>query len=194
MEILSKSQWAIVQLYKLIMLENSKFILDLSNHSFQLNKLLHVPSITKNLLSVSQFAKDNKVCFEFHHDSCCVKCQDTKEIFLQGIVDNGLYKFPSFKPIITQAPTPFLSSVMGDANFHFWHSRLSYPSPTVVSRVLKSCNLPFAINKSVCTSCCLGKFHQFELVYSNIWGLALFPSMNGARYYIHFIYLAQSRS
>ena len=53
---------------------NSKFILVLSNHSFQLNKLLHVPSITNNLLSVSQFAKDNKAFFEFHHNSCCVKC------------------------------------------------------------------------------------------------------------------------
>ena len=38
-----------------------------------LNKLLHVPSITKNLLSVSQFANDNNVYFEFHPTYCCVK-------------------------------------------------------------------------------------------------------------------------
>ena len=31
-----------------------------------LNKLLHVPTITRNLISVSQFAKDNFVFFEFH--------------------------------------------------------------------------------------------------------------------------------
>lgn len=31
-----------------------------------LNNLLHAPQITKNLMSVSQFAKDNKVFFEFH--------------------------------------------------------------------------------------------------------------------------------
>lgn len=31
-----------------------------------LKNLLHVPNITKNLLSVSQFAKDNQVFFEFH--------------------------------------------------------------------------------------------------------------------------------
>lgn len=35
------------------------------NTSLKLNKLL-VLSITKNLISVSQFAKDNCVFFEFH--------------------------------------------------------------------------------------------------------------------------------
>ena len=53
---------------------NFSFKLDLSNYSFKLTKLLHVPHISKNLLSVSQFTKDNKVLFEFHPDSCLVKC------------------------------------------------------------------------------------------------------------------------
>lgn len=35
--------------------------------NFVLNNMLHVPLITKNLLYVSQFTRDNKVCFEFHH-------------------------------------------------------------------------------------------------------------------------------
>jgi len=30
--------------------------------------LLHVPSITKNLLSISQFVKDELTFFEFHYD------------------------------------------------------------------------------------------------------------------------------
>ena len=52
---------------------NSSFYSNLSNKSLVLNKLLHVPAITKNLLSVSQFAKDNHVFFEFHPNYCCVK-------------------------------------------------------------------------------------------------------------------------
>ncbi|PON39260.1 hypothetical protein PanWU01x14_306510 [Parasponia andersonii] len=35
-----------------------------------LNYLLHVPNITKNLISVSKFAKDNKCFFEFHPSAC----------------------------------------------------------------------------------------------------------------------------
>lgn len=38
-----------------------------------LQNLLHVPKMTKNLVSVSKFCKDNYVFFEFHLDSCCVK-------------------------------------------------------------------------------------------------------------------------
>lgn len=35
---------------------------------FSLNNMLLVPSITKNLVSVYKFAKDNHVFFEFHSD------------------------------------------------------------------------------------------------------------------------------
>jgi len=52
--------------------------------TFKLHKLLHVPPILKNLLSVSQFAKDNSVFFEFHLHLCLVKSQETNKILLQG--------------------------------------------------------------------------------------------------------------
>lgn len=48
-----------------------------------LHNLLHVPSITKNLISVSQF---NSVFFEFHADHCLVKSQANKDVLLQGKV------------------------------------------------------------------------------------------------------------
>lgn len=44
-----------------------------NNRSLVLQNLLHVPSITKNLISVSQFARDNSVFFEFHPIFCYVK-------------------------------------------------------------------------------------------------------------------------
>lgn len=37
-----------------------------SSRIFSLNKLLCVPHIIKNLISVSQFALDNRLFFEFH--------------------------------------------------------------------------------------------------------------------------------
>src|ERR1044072_1715699 len=45
------------------------------NYTLVLKNLLHVPSITKNMLSVSQFCKDNKVKFEFDDACCLVKSQ-----------------------------------------------------------------------------------------------------------------------
>ena len=53
-----------------------------SHITFKLHKLLHVPSSLKNLLSISQFAKDNFVFFEFHPHLCLVKSQATNKVLL----------------------------------------------------------------------------------------------------------------
>lgn len=64
------------------------------NTPLALHNLLLVPSITKNLISVSKFCLDNRVFFEFHADMCYVKSHATNEILLQGRVgSDGLYQF-----------------------------------------------------------------------------------------------------
>ena len=63
--------------------------------SLTLSNLLFVPSITKNLISASQFCKDNDVFFEFHSSFCLVKSQVSKLVLLKGFVGrDGLYHFP----------------------------------------------------------------------------------------------------
>nr|KYP47851.1 Retrovirus-related Pol polyprotein from transposon TNT 1-94 [Cajanus cajan] len=76
--------------------------------SLTLNNLLYVPNITKNLISVNQFCKDNYVFFEFHSTFCLVKSQDTKDTLLMGVVGpDGLYQFPSLlRPRQQSAITP----------------------------------------------------------------------------------------
>ena len=126
-----------------------------------LNNLLHAPQITKNLMSVSQFAKDNKVFFEFHPLFCLVKDQSTKAILLKGTLDKGLYRFNLLKastsrpqsPVL-QSPLPkngcrsssssFLASVSHDnpsalftsstatASIELWHKRLGHCAYLVV--------------------------------------------------------------
>jgi len=66
-----------------------------TNTKFLLRNLLHVPRITKNLISVAQFTKDNYYYFKFYPHSCFVKHQDTHQILLQGFLKDGLYVFPS---------------------------------------------------------------------------------------------------
>lgn len=57
-----------------------------------MKSLLHVPGITKNLLSVSKFTKDNQVMVEFYPTQCQVRDLKTKKILLSGSVHDGLYK------------------------------------------------------------------------------------------------------
>lgn len=48
-------------------------ILTNGKYSLNLNNILHVPDIAKNLVSVSKLAKDNNAFIEFHDNYCLVK-------------------------------------------------------------------------------------------------------------------------
>ncbi|RDX91656.1 putative mitochondrial protein, partial [Mucuna pruriens] len=50
---------------------------------FTLNNLMLVPHITKNLVSVSKFAQDNGVYFEFHPTNSFVKSQASNQVLLE---------------------------------------------------------------------------------------------------------------
>jgi len=49
----------------IVYIGTTKYTSSHTNTDFILRNLFHVPHITKNLLSVSQFAKDDNVYFEF---------------------------------------------------------------------------------------------------------------------------------
>ncbi|KAM6582045.1 hypothetical protein CsatB_009047 [Cannabis sativa] len=163
---------------------HNSFISPFTSQSLKLNNLLHVPDITKNLMSVSQFANDNSVYFEFHPHFCFVKDQDTMKTLLVGKVDKGLYKFDQSLQSISQssnhssnaAPVSLPKAVFQSqlnastvpfSNFNLWHNRLGHPSKQIVQSVMAKCNIT-PINKNtfdLCTACCLGKHHK--LPYSN---------------------------
>ena len=62
--------------------------------SFILQNVLHVPTITNNLLSVQKFTSDTNTFIEFHPKLFNVKDQVTRRTLLQGPSRNGLYPFP----------------------------------------------------------------------------------------------------
>ncbi|XP_019455094.1 PREDICTED: uncharacterized protein LOC109356216 [Lupinus angustifolius] len=108
--------------------------------SLSLNNLLLVPSITKNLISVSQFAKDNNCFFEFHPNECFVKSQDSNTILLKGsLTTEGLYAFPSLLSKksthctsgSTSKSKPYSaaltsSSINNNSAYSLWHYRLGH--------------------------------------------------------------------
>lgn len=57
------------------------------------HNLLLIPTITRNLISVSHFCHDNNVYFLFFVDTCLVHYQVTNDILLEDRVDkDGLYE------------------------------------------------------------------------------------------------------
>jgi hypothetical protein len=65
-----------------------------SHDSLDLNDVLHVSHIIKNLISISKLTKDD-VILEFHPLFCVVKDRRTNQPLLQATQINGLYQLPS---------------------------------------------------------------------------------------------------
>ena len=63
-----------------------------------LNNILLVPQITKNLISISQLTKDNNLVVEFTDKFCFVKDKVKNLIILQGKANKGLYKLLLMSP------------------------------------------------------------------------------------------------
>ncbi|KAL5834541.1 hypothetical protein ACOSQ4_014038 [Xanthoceras sorbifolium] len=72
----------------------------------QLKDVLHVPNITKNLLSISKFTKDNNACAEFYDNHFVVKDKVSRKVLLHGQLRNGLYQLEiSYPPILKKYET-----------------------------------------------------------------------------------------
>lgn len=56
-----------------------------------LNNVLHVPDISKHLLSVYKLSRDNNVFFEFHPWYYFIKDRATRKLLLEGNCESGLY-------------------------------------------------------------------------------------------------------
>uniref|UniRef100_A0A151UFE4 Retrovirus-related Pol polyprotein from transposon TNT 1-94 n=1 Tax=Cajanus cajan TaxID=3821 RepID=A0A151UFE4_CAJCA len=181
-----------------------------SNKPLFLKNLLHVPSISKNLISVSQFCRDNNVKFEFTANNCCVKSQDSKHTLLEGHFTKGLYVFYNISvgpSVCNSVTTENSNSIRELPNnkcdlYRIWHAKLGHVNYKIVHDVMNKCGVSVSKNStfSLCKSCCLGKLHKkpfyysttvytspLQLIYTNIWGPAPIPSSSGSKYYIEFI-------
>ena len=65
------------------------------NTSFQLNNVLCVHTMKKNLISISQFCLSNNVSIEFSSSSFIVKDLRTGTTLLKGKTKDGVYEWPS---------------------------------------------------------------------------------------------------
>ncbi|KAL4360960.1 hypothetical protein GQ457_04G026310 [Hibiscus cannabinus] len=123
-----------------------------SSRALLLTDLLHVPTITKNLLSVSKFARDNAVFFEFHAKNCLVCDEATGVVLLQGREDGGLYKFAT-QLINTTASCANVETNLVPSSistYDIWHRRLGHPIHDTLVKVCQTIdvNVSKEVNKT----------------------------------------------
>lgn len=175
---------------------STSFISNSSN--FVLNDILHVPSLTKSLLSVNKFTTDNDVFFEFHPTYFVVKDRKSGRALLSGPSKHGMYQFSTSIFSSPPSPSAFLSA---KASSDRWHNRLGHPHSRVLHQILRDNKLPVSIhNMTLCHACQLGKASRLhlpltnnrvtsvlELLYSDVWGPSPYLSMEGHKYFVLFI-------
>lgn len=158
---------------------------------------LLVPTLSKNLISVSQLCRDNNVVVVFSNSDFQVKDSRTGGDLLQGPRVNGLYLWPAM--VCTSSTPTALSSVRQSQSI--WHARLGHPSTKILDCTLSRHYLPFT--KSVdfnCDACKCVKSHKLpfiesslsstaplELIYSDVWTSPVL-SFDGFKYYVIFVY------
>jgi hypothetical protein len=64
-----------------------------TSKQLRLSNILHVPSVTHDLLSVHRLTLDNNVFCEPHPFDLFVKDRDTRDVLLRGRCQRGLYEF-----------------------------------------------------------------------------------------------------
>ena len=168
--------------------------LNTGTHSFALKNVLCVPSINKNLISVSKFCATNEVSVEFFPLQFLVKDLSTGAILMRGENQNDVY-------YATSTISPNLSVTL-KTQIEEWHHRLGHPSFSILRSFLLAnkimSNVPVDY-KLHCNACACNKSHKLpfgassltstqplQLIYTDVWGPTI-SSIDGFRFYVIFV-------
>ncbi|KAI4312338.1 hypothetical protein MLD38_037155 [Melastoma candidum] len=171
--------------------------------SLHLKHVLHLPSLSQRLISISQLCRDNNVFVEFHSDMFSVKDKRTAKSLLQGPALNGLYQFPTPLPNSVHFLPSFsnisLTKVTEEDQL-LWHHRLGHPGKEILHKVVPTCTQSSLTALNNCQTCIMSKIHRypfpvseahsarpFDLIHSDVWGPSPISSVTGARYFVLFI-------
>ncbi|KAJ0575196.1 putative RNA-directed DNA polymerase [Helianthus annuus] len=158
-----------------------------STKTYQLNNVLHSPTVIKDLLSVRKFTRDNQVSIEFDPFGFSLKDLKTGTFLSRHDSTGDLYPLtpPSFALASVSQPTP-------------WHNRLGHPGATILnflsSHNFIHCNK--TTSQSICSSCQIANsqrlpfndsksitFAPFDIVHCDLWTSPVL-SKSGYKYYM----------
>ncbi|OMP07539.1 hypothetical protein COLO4_07246 [Corchorus olitorius] len=98
----------------------------------QLNNVLVVPEIKKNLLSIGQLTDDYPYTCEFSSAGVVIKDRETGKMIANGSKQDGVYALG------TKGKATFFSTRFKTASDEVWHQRLGHPQPKVVELLKKN--------------------------------------------------------
>ena len=152
-----------------------------SNRSFDLNDILYVPNLHKNLIYLYRLCNTNNVYVEFFPAHFQVKDLSTGVRLLQDKTNDELYEWP----MTSQNTISLLAASTSKTNQSTWHSRLGHPSSPVFQTVASKFSLPVSSlsqKEPSCSHCLINKSHKLpfhtntitttkplQYIYTDVW-------------------------
>lgn len=147
-------------------------LLSTSKYSLLLKLLLHVPSVSRNLISIQKLAHENLCYITFDSSGFTIKDWRTNLTLLTRSIYRSLYQAKT--TLSSSSPNYCFSAT---TTFGLWHRRLGHPSPSVQSKL----HLPATPPPQHCPSCATLKSQKLhfskydskscfplDLVHSNV--------------------------
>lgn len=170
-------------------------LLPSQTRALKLNRVLCVPNINKNLVSVYRLCNANKVSMEFFPASFQVKDLSTGVPLLQGQTNGELYEWP----VDPSQAVALTATTTSKNTMSFWHSRLGHPSFSILNNVVSKLSPPiFNTSKHLifCSDCMINKSHKLpfatssivstrplEIIFTDLWTSPIL-SIDNYKYYI----------
>jgi histone deacetylase 1/2 len=162
-------------------------IIPTSSHTLHLKNILHVPSVTRNLLLVKIFTSDNNVFFEFILGIFLLRIGIRERFFLEGVSWRSLQSWcfiheASFQQCQDVTCSMVLTPWSSNHSYHPAYFTSSWASKAFVCDAYqqgKSHQLPFSLSTHFTTA-------PLEIIYSDVWGPAQ-TSVSGYQVYVSFV-------
>ncbi|OMO78631.1 Integrase, catalytic core [Corchorus capsularis] len=131
--------------------------------NLQLNNVLVVPEIKKNLLSVGQLTDDYPYTCEFSSAGVVIKDRETGKMIAKG-------SHPQPKVVELLKKNKLITSTSGNKVEHFCDS----------CQMAKACRLPFILSNEFCDT-------PMDVIHCDLWGAAPVASFQKFKYYVIFV-------
>lgn len=135
-------------------------LLPTPSYKLHLPQLLHIPTLSHNLILIYHLTKDNNLSISFVASGFTIKDSRTNKLLLKGPCCNGLYPIPQ-QPQSTTSTT-FIATTRHQVAT-ICQNRLGHPhtkTMTTISTTYKLLNIPTL--QFLCSSCKVSKVHRIQ--------------------------------
>ncbi|KAJ3688185.1 hypothetical protein LUZ61_017349 [Rhynchospora tenuis] len=156
------------------------------NEGLVLQRVLYVPSLDCNLISVNQLIKTSSCFVTFTNEICVIQDHNTRMLIGVGEQRDGIYYFH-------QVASAKVFHMHGKESYELWHQRMGHSSKQVTSLLTGNTSN----SEDVCEICVRAKqtrevfptslnktSEPFELIHCDIWGAYRVASHCGAHYFL----------